>query len=199
MDIDERNLFQGVINRPVPHHSREIQLVQDDKVHAFILALEAKYRDHKLQEKAFAVANDFVNQGVTEANIHRYHKIYREFLDMARAVAKRVGRKKYGYVRSSELTVKGRVLLVTKQMLDCAKRNAPFTPAILRRCSALDLPVDHYATMSIMQLRREVRRHRSDLWDSQKRCEHLRKEWLISIAKDRTRAIQDPNWERKLK
>ncbi len=41
MDLDEKTLFRGIINRPVPHHSREITLAQDDKIIAYIKALES--------------------------------------------------------------------------------------------------------------------------------------------------------------
>ncbi len=53
--------------------------------------------------------------------------------------------------------------------------------------------------MSTPQLRLEARHRRKELWKSQKACEDLRKDWLSSIAKDRARACNDPNWERILK
>ena len=39
IDFDERQLFNGIINRPVPHHSREILIAQTDKVQEFIRGL----------------------------------------------------------------------------------------------------------------------------------------------------------------
>lgn len=199
MDLDEATVFRGIINRPVPHHSREITLAQDDKILAYIEAVETAFRDHKTREKVFTLADSFAREGDTTTNIHQYHTIYKDFLDIAKAAAKRIGRKKYGYARSSELTLKGRILLLVKHMLDCKTRNAPFTPSILQRCGDLDLDSDTYWNMSAPQLRMEVRRRRKELWKSQKRCEDLRREWLSSIAKDRARACNDPNWERKLK
>ena len=199
MDLDEATLFRGIINRPVPHHSREITLSQDDKTIAYIEALEKAFREHKMQEKVFTLADSFVRQDDTPDNVRRYHTIYTEFLDIAKSIAKRIGKKKYGYARSSELTLNGRILLVVKHMLDCKTRNAPFTPSILQRCTDLDMDPDTYWDMPTLQLRQEVRRRRKELWTSQKYCEDLRKEWLASIAKDRARACNDPNWERKLK
>ena len=199
MDVDEEKIFHGVLNRPVAHHSREILLAQDDKILAFVTELEARYEEHKIQDKVFHLADAFIQTGVSDDNISKYHVLYKDFLDIARGVAKQVGRKKYGYARSSKLTINGRILLVVKQMLDCKSRNAPFTPSILKRCGDLDLDAREYESYTLQQLRGEVRTRRRALWECQKRCEDERKEWLISLAKDRARAADIPDWTKKLK
>ena len=200
VDLDEQILFQGILNRPVPHHSREITLSQDDKVLEFIQALEEQLTSHKIQHKVFDLTQRFTQHGATDRNITRYHTVYTTFLDLARATAKKVGRKKFGYMRSTELTTKGRTLLAYKFMLDCKRRHAQLSPALVQICESLSL--DHqtiYNTSTESTLRTEVRQRRQELWDTQKNCENLRKEWLITIAKDRARATDDPDWERKMK
>jgi hypothetical protein len=43
VDFDETQLFHGLINRPVSHHSREILLAQADKVQEFVKQLELTF------------------------------------------------------------------------------------------------------------------------------------------------------------
>lgn len=199
VDIDEKLLFHGILNRPVPHHSREITLVQEDKVMRFITELEEKMKEHKLHTRTFDIADKFVTHGPSHSNITTYHRVYGEFLDLAKSVSKKVGRKKFGYMRSSELTLKAQTLLIFKDMLDCKSRRAPLSPALIRRCEKMNICPSIFDTHSVATLRREVRSHRQSLWTCQKNCEDLRREWLISIAKDRARITEDNNWESKLK
>ena len=199
VDMDERRLFQGVINRPVPHHSREITLTQEDKALKFIGLLEGKYRDHKLHSRTFQLAASFATRGPTPKNITKYHTIYTDLLNFATAAAKKVGRRKFGYMRSAELTIKARILLLHKQMLDCKLRRAQMSEALIQQCADLDIDPTIFHQATTEGLRKEVRRRRKDLWDSQKTCEDLRREWLVSVAKDRARAVGNPNWQHKLK
>ena len=48
------------------------------------------------------------------------------------------------------------------------------------------------------QLRKEVNKLRKELWDVQKSSEAKRVGWLEKIAQDRARAINDPDWKKKL-
>ncbi len=93
IDLDEQLLFHGLLNRPVPHHSREITLNQEDKVLSFIQALEEHLTTHRIQHKVLNLAQRFTQYGATEKNIKGYHSIYSTFLDLARATAKKVGQK----------------------------------------------------------------------------------------------------------
>ena len=52
--------------------------------------------------------------------------------------------------------------------------------------------------MTIQELRKEIRRLRHEHWEATKHSETLRSDWLASVAKDRARALDDPDWERKL-
>ena len=198
-DFDESSLFQGVINRPVSRHSREILIEQDDKVKGFIEEMHPKLTTHKIFARTTALEKEFVTQGATATNINSYHGLYKEFLDIARAASKTVGRKKFGYMRSGELTTKGSMLLLYKNMLDCKQRQAPITPKILRQCAALEVDRVIFDTSSIKDLRIEVRQRHEELWRCQKNGETLRLEWLQSIAQDRARAAGDPDWEPKLR
>ncbi len=85
-------------------------------------------------------------------------------------------------------------------MLDCKHRQAHLSPALVQLYESLSLDYRTiYSTSTESSLRIEVRKRRQELWDTQKNCKNLRKEWLITIAKDRARATDNPNWERKMK
>ena len=58
MDMDERTLFTGLLNRPPPKHSREILIAQDDKVHAFLHTAKAQLVEHEIQRRVFELASD---------------------------------------------------------------------------------------------------------------------------------------------
>ena len=44
----------------------------------------------------------------------KYNKLYKELIERIRGVAAKVGRKKYGYMSSNELVMKGRWFLLAK-------------------------------------------------------------------------------------
>ena len=199
MDLDERQLFQGLINRPVPYHSRELQFTQADKVRVFIAALENKLDEHAFPHRVTQLADAFALTSSTPANITKYNNIYGEFLDLTRAMAKQTGKKKYGYNRSPTLTSTGQLLLLYKHVHDCKRRNVELTPSILSRCEKYDIPYIMLQEMTIPQLRKKITSLRKDHWDSKKHNETLRAEWLTQVAQDRARALDDPDWERKLK
>ncbi len=198
-DFDERSLFAGVLNRPPSRHSREILIEQADKVQAFLHTVVPLLKANNIQQRTFALAEQFTLDGPTATHIATYHTIYTTFLEMARGAATEVGRKKFGYMRSAELTSAGRLLNAHIMLLDCHTRHAPPTPALLHLCSSLQLDATHILlTSSTLELRRLVRSCRATLWETQKNCEGLRYEWLEQIARDRARALDDPDWEKKL-
>ena len=199
VDFDERVLFQGVINRPVQLHSREFLIEQDDKVQQFLQEFIKKLETAKIAEKTFSMARSFVSTSDHTELIGLYHAIYGEFLDLGNGTAQRVGRKKFGYMRSERLTQVGRFYLLYKHALDCRRRQAPPSTDMLHRADDLGFDLDEAMSMPFNALRREVRRRRSELWDCQKDAELERDKWLQERAADRARAKDDPDWERKLR
>ena len=75
MDIDESILFEGILNRPVPHHSREITLVQEDKTKHFIMGLEEKIVEHKVHTRTLDLADKFATYGPTHLNVATYQTL----------------------------------------------------------------------------------------------------------------------------
>ena len=198
IDMDERKLFQGIINRPVMHHSREITIAQEEKVQQFLELLTDQLMQLSVHTRTFRLADHFTIHGASDKNIQTYHTLYTEFLDLARACAKKAGRKKHGYMRSLELTTRARTLLAHKQMYDCKCRRATISPALRDRCTALDIDPEYLESLSLQDLRKQIRERRQELWEAQKKCETLRQEWLVEVAKDRARASTDKDWNKKL-
>jgi hypothetical protein len=198
-DFDEHTLFAGTLNRPPAFHSREILIEQADKTQAFLQTVLPRLKDQHIQQRTFELAESFTTGGACPGNITTYHLIYSQLLEIVRGAASEVGRKKFGYMRSPELTTAGRLLNAHIMLLDCRTRNSPPTPALLRLCSILG--IDAHSTLqtsSVLDLRRAVRKYRTSLWETQKHCEGLRYEWLERVAQDRAGALHDPDWEKKL-
>ena len=199
VDFDERSLFAGLLHRPLPVHSREILLEQEDKVQDFLHALLPLLDAHTIDTRVFKLAASYSTEGATSRNVDKYNLLYGQFLELVNAAAKNVGRKKYGYMRSPTLGLCGRRLLALKQILDCCQRRAPFTPSLHRLLSSLDMDPREYDALSEAHLRTLVRKQRAELWECQKRGEDLRQDWLASVAQERARAAGDKDWERRLK
>ncbi len=121
-----------------------------------------------------------------------------KFLEIVKGVSNKVGKKKYGYMRSPELGHNGRTLIIYQKMLDCCVRKAPFTSSILNLLDSLKLDPDTFRSLSELQLRALVRKQRQKLWDSQKHSESLHQEWLANVARQRAQASGDPDWEKRL-
>ena len=96
--MDESILFQGLLNRPPPRHSREILIEQADKVQAFLKTLLPLLESHKIQRRTFDLASSFVDQGASPDNVRMFHAIYNQFLELMHGAAAKVGKKKFGYM-----------------------------------------------------------------------------------------------------
>ena len=182
VDFDTEKLFHGVINRPMPIHAREFRLEQKDKVLEFQKKVKKEFEDHRISQRIFKLAMAFRKYGHTLRNNNTYQQLDGEIKDIALSAAKSVCRKKYGYMRSPELHLAGRWLILFKMILNCKARHAPFTPAVDRRAEALGIdPALYGDEWSCEDVRKEVRNRRNALWEAQKTCEtdranHLREE-----------------------
>ncbi|KAL7551610.1 hypothetical protein ACHAWF_018082 [Thalassiosira exigua] len=199
VDFDEKTLFKGIIHRPVSVHSREFLIAQSDKVKGFLETLIPELHSHKIRAKAGELITLFASDGLTRANETRYHKVAADLHRIIMATVAKVGKKKYGYMRSPELGLQGKIVTTFKQFLDSKERRCPPSDALYSKAEQMGMDIEHLATMSIKELRREVRRQRMELWEVQKQAESKRHQWLEEVAKDRARAEGDPDWERKLK
>ena len=138
VDFNTKLLFKGIINRPVDIHAREFRLEQKDKIAKFIDELIPAFKANSIKERVFKLAASFALTGKTKANIKKYQKLDDQIRETAMAVAKKVGRKKFGYMRSPNITLCGRLLILSKMILDCKSRHAPYTIALIKRAEVSD-------------------------------------------------------------
>lgn len=80
--------------------------------------------EHAIPTCVTALAVRFTHEGALAGNLTEYHSLYWEFLDIAKAASNKVGMKKFGNMRSGDLTTKGQTLHFYKQMLNCKRRHA---------------------------------------------------------------------------
>ena len=106
-------------------------------------------------------------------------------VDLMQEVANKVGKKKYGYARSPELTTKGKMVLVQKQIMCSKKRQAPPTEALCTKTEKYGMDIDAYMEKTMTEMRQEIKRRRNEFWECKKTAETERVEWIIRLAKDR--------------
>lgn len=70
--------------------------------------------------------------------------------------------------------------------------------ALHARCISLEIDPDQFTAMTIQDMRKAIRERRKELWEAQKKCESLRREWLVKVAQDRARISADKDWKKKL-
>ena len=199
VDFNTKKLFKGVINRPVDRHAREFRLEQKDKVEKFLEEVVPQMEANNLKKRVFALAKDFHANGKTKENVRQYQKLDQQIREAVLATTKKVGKKKFGYMRSPELVECGRMLILCKMILDSKARNAPITPAARTRAEKLEVNIDTYDSMTYNEMRKEVNNKRNELWKAQKECEEDRNAWLQTEAMARAKAAGDEDWEKGLK
>ena len=199
VDMDHRQMFAGVVNRPPMAHSREILIEQEDKVQAFLRTLQPVLTEHNIESRVFKLARSFAEHKTTKENQIAYNKIYGEFLEIVRGVASSVGRKKFGYMRSTTLITAGSHFLAMRYLLDCKRRGAPPTKALLRLGERLSLDIHSLLELSEREIRLQMRQSRKNLWECQKKSDSLRSDWLENEARMRATAVGDMDWEKRLR
>ena len=88
VDLNECLLFAGIINRPLPMHSQEILIKQEDKVLVFLQALIPIIDAHTLDTRIFQLARTFLINGATPKDIARYQALYGQFLEIVNGTVK---------------------------------------------------------------------------------------------------------------
>ena len=78
----------------------------------------------------------------------------RQITQAALVAAKKVERRKYGYIRNGELTICGRRVILYKMILDCKTRRVPPIAALERRATALQVPLARFAEITFRDIRK---------------------------------------------
>ena len=77
-----------------------------------------------------------------------------------------MAKKEYGYMRNDELVNCGRQVILYEMALDCKGRGAPPTSALVRKILVLEVPLAQLMAMARIDIRRETRKRRVELWDT---------------------------------
>ena len=149
--------------------------------------------------RVYSLARSFTEHKASPENITTYNKLYGQFLRIVKDTASKIGRRKFGYMRSPPLVLCGEQYLAARFLHDCRLRGAPPTTELRRLCLKLGLEVDTLILLPEATLRHCLRQSRHALWECQKKGETPRSEWLATVAQDRARAAGDPDWEARLK
>ena len=199
VDMEQQTMFAGLIHRPPPAHSREILIEQEDKVQDFLCALRPQFEAQNIECRVFDLARQFAEHKATSATVRAYNNLYGQFLEIVRGVANKVGRKKYGYMRSPALARAGNHVLLMRYAWDCKRRDAPPTKRLLTLGGQLQVDIHAILDLSERELLQTMRKSRQALWECQKNCESLRADWLAGEAQARASASGDLDWETRLK
>ena len=110
MDVDERELFKGQVNRPTLNPCREFIIQHADKQKKFLEYFRKHAEKQKFKSRAKKLAEDFGKHGATKINTERYQKLDTEIKNGLLGAAKKVARKDFGYQRSEDLGKDGQRL-----------------------------------------------------------------------------------------
>ena len=155
-------------------------------------------KQNQIKEKVFLLAQKFIEHGHTKVNDNVYQKLDTEITQMALAAAKKVARRNFGYTRNDEMIHHGRNVILYKMICECKVRRAPWTSALVQHALALEVPLAQFQSMTCKEIRMEVQKRQSELWEAQKRCEAGRIEWLQTEVREQAKAAGEENREKNL-
>ena len=89
-----------------------------------------KVAHQNIQQRTIKLAQSFIQHGQSPTNESNYTNVYLEMVELMQGVANKVGKKKFGYAHPPELTPKGQMVLVHKQIMYCKNRQTPPTEAL---------------------------------------------------------------------
>ena len=162
LDFYMDRLFQGIVNKPPNLHSRDFLIQQADKVQMFLEALLPLVKHQHMEERTVSVASEFFRKGNTTRAVTKYMKLYGGVLDVSTTA--KVGHRKFGYMRSDELTTAGQVFLLYMHFLCCKQHNASMTPSLEKRAKAWNVSANEVFAWPLKRLRTEVRSRHDVLW-----------------------------------
>lgn len=198
VDMDQKEMFAGLINKPPPLQSREIQIEQEDKVQAFLRVLRNRLDDNTIAERTYALALSFAEHKASDENIRSYNKLYGQFLEIVNGTSKEIGRKDIGYARSPPLAAAGSLVILFRKVNDCRRRGAPPTKALMAMGERLQVDITELMELESRAFWKRWRKSRELLKERQKESKSLRREWMMNDVKKKAQAAGDQDWERRL-
>ena len=151
---------------------------------AFQKVMIENTKHNQTKEMVFLLSRKFIEEGLTKEKEERYQTLNTQITQAALAAVKKVAKRKYGYTRNDELVNCGRMVVLYKMTLDYNMRRVLPTTALERQASALKLPLAHFNPMTLRDICREVRKCKTKLWETQKRRDAGRVDWLENEKKN---------------
>ena len=198
MDIDERAMFKGIVNRPSLNPCREFIIEHADKQKKFLEHFRKHAEQRQFCQRVKKLAHDFTSHGASEINKKRYQTLDTEITQGLLGAAKKVARKDFGYQRSISLGQEGQRLQLWKAILSARRLRQDLTDSIKTRAAEHDIDVNAALLLPKKEIVKQVRSARAKLWEVQKQAAEKRVEWLETNAKNIARAAGEPDWEKKM-
>ena len=105
----------------------------------------------------FKLASRFIKYGYMKRNDICCQKLDTHITSLTLAAAKKVEERKYGYTRSNIILHYGRIVILYKLILNYKLRWVPPTSALLRRATALKVPLAQFEQITCKDITKEVR------------------------------------------
>lgn len=199
MDCDEKELFKGIVNRPVMHSAREFVIEHADKCKRFVDKFRELAKEKNFAERTTKLAANFREHGVDADNLNTFHVLDTEIMECMLSAASLVAKKKFGYQRSRNLTRAGLELHFWKAVRSAKTRKASLGSKQVDRAATLDIDLDEVGKLTKRETRVKICEAKAKLWAVQKNATDERIEWLETNAQDIAKAAGEVDWEKKMK
>ena len=197
-DLDEKKLFQGIVNRPVRVPCREFVLAQADKCENFIKQFLEYCEECNFKSRVISLNTRLEIEGPTEELVRMYNILDNEIQERILATAKKVVKKKFGYARSPALGDAGFKVNFWKSVHSAKCLRQPIPNATVRKAEKLEIPMQPLIQMSTRQARTQVREAVQELREVQYDASTKRQEWLEVNAQIIARAAGEPDWKKHM-
>ena len=156
---------QGLVNRSVRMGGRPIRIEQIDKIKPYLGTLIPKVEHQKIHQQKLDLAAPFVKHGRGTTNESSYNKVYTEVVDFMQGTANEVGKLMFEYAPLQELTTRGQMVLVHKQLLCSKKRHASPTEALHEQTERYRMDINNAIQKPLKEMTQEVRRRQHNFWE----------------------------------
>jgi hypothetical protein len=183
-DIDEKELFQGLINRRVRVLTREFILAQADKCKLFLEGFKEVAKERKFDHRANQLHSRLAEGGLTEVLVREYNILDAEIQEHLIEVAGARVKKKYGYSRSPELGRAGMNLNFWKTILSSKQLRREPSQKSKNMAEKLNIDIEEVQELSKEGARKAVRVARDELREVQYQSSQHRQAWIERNAQN---------------
>ena len=191
IDCNLVEFLGGNVNNIIRPHMRLFKCDDKARCKIFITELKQHMERNKTKERITKIAKELREEGDNQQLIDKYNMLDYNLQCSIKGAVKKVGRANFGYYRSPALTTAGRKVLVWKAIWSCKKRKQPISSVIRRNIGLTEYSEQALATLTLQQIRIELRGAVMALKEIQKEARRMRELWLEEMAM--RNAIEDGN------